>query len=124
MLREWKGVRQRPEEGPRRWFTDDDMDLIVWYSEKGAKVRGFQLCYGKQTSQHAVTWLADGTYSHARIDDGEQIGGIGLKQTPILVEDGSFRAGELAARFRERAELVDAGIRNLVIERLRAFPQR
>ncbi|HKJ86628.1 MAG TPA: hypothetical protein VKA06_11165 [Spirochaetia bacterium] len=125
MLREWKGVRQRPEEGPRRWFTDDDMDLIVWYDKAGGNIRGFQLCYGKQTSQHAVTWLADGsTYSHARIDDGEEIGGIGLKQTPILVEDGRFDPVGLADRFRERAEMVEAGIRDLVVARLRGFPAR
>ncbi len=124
MLREWKGVRQRPEEGPRRWFTDEDMDLIVWYDSEARTIRGFQLCYGKQASQHAVTWLADGTYSHARIDDGEQIGGIGLKQTPILVEDGSFGADDLADRFRDQAEMVDARIRALVLERLRDFPAR
>ncbi|MFW6312535.1 MAG: hypothetical protein ACOC2N_01460 [Spirochaetota bacterium] len=124
MLREWKGVRQRPEEGPRRWFTDEEMDLIVWYNSEGRKIRGFQLCYGKQATQHAVTWLSDGTYSHARIDDGEQIGGIGLKQTPILVEDGGFDARELADRFGERAAMVDAGIRELVVERLRGFPKR
>ena len=123
MLREWTGVRQRPEEGRRRWFTDVDMDLIVWYTDAG-EIRGFQLCYEKQTDQHAVTWFADGTYSHARIDDGESGRAIGVKETPILVQDGVFDASEVAEAFRREAGDVDPDLRELVYERIRGFPNR
>ena len=120
MLQEWKGVRQRPEEGRRRWFTDEEMDLIVWYS--GKKVRGFQLCYNKQTGQHALTWMSDGTYSHARVDDGETGREMGLKQTPILVQDGSFDAEQLARRFRAEAQEIDSSVREFVARRVRDYP--
>ena len=42
MLTEIKGTRQIPGEGRRRWFRDDELDLIVWYEENGA-IAGFQL---------------------------------------------------------------------------------
>lgn len=119
MLREWKGVRQRPEEGFRRWFTDDEMDLIVWYEDGGA-VRGFQLCYGKQSTQHAVTWMNNGTYNHAKVDDGESRP-IGSKSTPILVQDGSFDSQGLASRFRGRAREIEEPLRSLVTEKIKAF---
>jgi hypothetical protein len=119
-LREWKGVRQRPEEGRRRWFTDEDMDLIVWYSRDGS-IRGFQLCYAKQGDQHAITWLSDGGYSHARVDDGEAGRAIGIKRTPILVEDGVPDADRILSVFDERARHVDPPIRNLVRRHLTRF---
>lgn len=124
MLREWIGVRQRPEEGRRRWFADDDMDLIVWYRESDDSVRGFQLCYGKQSAQHALTWLADRGYSHTRVDDGE-VGREGSsKQTPMLVEDGTFDASALAERFVREAREIDPDVRSLVHRKLRAIGGR
>ena len=46
MLTEFKGVRQREEEGIRRWFFDDYFDLIIWY-DNNHQIEGFQLCYDK-----------------------------------------------------------------------------
>ena len=95
------------------------MDLIVWYTSDGGTIRGFQLCYEKQTSQHALTWLSGSGYNHSRVDDGEATGEIGLKQTPILVEDGTFDPRRLEIRFRAEAASVDPQIVALVCERLR-----
>ena len=43
-LREIVDVRQVPGEPKRRWFSSDDIDLIVWLDDSGAPV-SFQLCY-------------------------------------------------------------------------------
>ena len=56
MLKEIEGVRQIPEDGPRRWFVDDNMDLIVWYDENHDNINGFQLCYDKKSVQRCLTW--------------------------------------------------------------------
>lgn len=122
MLREWEGVRQRSDEGRRRWFTDEDMDLIVWYEDD--EIRGFQLCYNKQTDQHALTWFDNGTYSHARIDDGEKGGGLGVKETPILVQDGTFDSAALAGEFREHAGRLDPELATFVYDLLKRYPDR
>ena len=119
MLREWKGVRQRPDEGFRRWFTDEEMDLIVWYNTDGG-VRGFQLCYGKQTDQHAMTWMERGGYTHAKVDDGESRP-IGSKSTPILVQDGHVDSDRLSADFLKRATEIEQPIRDLVVTKLDQF---
>ena len=100
------------------------MDLIVWYRASGDSVRGFQLCYGKQSVQHAVTWLADRGYSHARVDDGE-VGREGSsKQTPMLVEDGTLDASALAEYFAGEARDIDPEVRSLVYRKLRAIGGR
>jgi hypothetical protein len=95
------------------------MDLIVWYRKSG-EIRGFQLCYGKQTDQHAVTWLSDGSYTHARVDDGESWP-IGSKSTPILVQDGHFDSERIAASFAANASYVDEPIRDLVVQKIGQF---
>ncbi len=122
MLREWKGVRQRPDEGFRRWFTDEEMDLIVWY-DSDRRVKGFQLCYGKQTDQHAMTWLSRGGFTHAKVDDGESRP-IGSKSTPILVQDGHIDSERLTHDFVSRATEVEEPIRNLVVKKLGQFVEQ
>jgi hypothetical protein len=47
MLTEVQNTRQIKNEGRRRWFTDSDFDLIVWYEADSSSIAGFQLCYEK-----------------------------------------------------------------------------
>ena len=56
MLTEFKGVRQREEEGIRRWFFNNYFDLIIWYDNSN-QIEGFQLCYDKENNEKALTWL-------------------------------------------------------------------
>ena len=78
MLKEIEGVRQIPEDGPRRWFVDENMDLIIWYTEDLSSITGFQLCYDKKSVQRCLTWQrgeegrpstlsSDGRYSIRRV---------------------------------------------------------
>jgi hypothetical protein len=117
MLTEWEGVRQRPEEGLRRWFTDDRFDLIVWYESD--EVVGFQLCYAKETAEKAVTWYRTGSYTHAKVDDGE--GPFSSKKTPVLVSDGVFEVDRVMSDFREAATAIDPQIADLVYQKLRDY---
>jgi hypothetical protein len=55
MLAEIRDVRQIPGEGFRRWFSDGDFDLIVWYA--GGEIAGFQLCYDKGRRERALKLL-------------------------------------------------------------------
>ena len=54
MLTEIEKTRQIPGEGIRRWFRDDELDLIVWYGDDGS-IEGFQLCYDKLQHERALT---------------------------------------------------------------------
>ncbi len=77
MLVEIEHVRQIPGEDFRRWFVDENTDLIVWMDESGEKITGFQLCFDKKTVQRCLTWQktvhgkpilsADGRYSKKRV---------------------------------------------------------
>lgn len=98
MLREIHDVRQVPGEPRRRWFSDEDFDLIVWLDPQDRLI-GFQLCYDKETEQKALMWLEDDGYRHSRIDDGDNPGK--MKASPVLEADGHFDREGIGRRFRK-----------------------
>jgi hypothetical protein len=118
MLSEIKNVRQVQGEGPRRWFTDEYFDLIVWYDESRTLV-GFQLCYDKQVRERALTWTRDHGYQHNRIDQGEVPGHA--KMTPVIVADGTFKPDPVTERFRTASREIDQGITTFVLDTLAGY---
>ncbi len=120
MLHEVQNVRQVPGEGSRRWFTDEFFDLIVWYGDDWS-ILGFQLCYGKNNKERALTWRRDEGFSHEKVDDGETPGHT--KMTPVLVPNGQFDVKSISARFRQESSEIDPEIAGLVIETLDSYPR-
>ena len=105
-MHELQNVRQIPGEGLRRWFSDSEMDLIIWENHHG-NIQNFQLCYGKGIDEHAFTWRRSNSYSHEKVDDGERTK-MGHKSTPILVPDGKFDPAALANFFAARSQKIDS----------------
>lgn len=117
MLVEIRDVRQVPGEGRRRWFTDRDFDLIVWYADEA--VNGFQLCYDKQNTERALTWYRPARFVHTRVDTGEAP--FGPKKSPVLVQDGVFDRDAVAHRFRRASRGMDPEIAGLVSRMLAEY---
>lgn len=88
MLRAIRNVRQIPGEPPRRWFSSDRLDLVVWNDDSGAPL-GFQFCYDKGGAERALRWDAASGFRFLGIDDGEGEGGLRYKASPILIADGA-----------------------------------
>lgn len=119
MLREFKKVSQpRETPGYRRWFSDEDMELIVWYSPAGA-IRGFQLCYDRNGRERAFTWHVEAGMVHTAVDEGED--SPLRNDAPILLPDGVPRTDRVLADFKARAGGLEPVLVDLVTERLEAF---
>ena len=56
MLEEYKEVRQREGEGFRRFFSNSEYDLIVWYDLSINEISGFQICYDKRLKETVFTY--------------------------------------------------------------------
>lgn len=91
-----KYVRQIEGKGHRRWFLDEYFDLILWEDKNGDILR-FELCYGKDKDEHALTWDYPANHMHLKVDDGEDRLGI-HKMTPILLADGYFDKETIAGK--------------------------
>jgi hypothetical protein len=122
MLTEYSGVRQIPGHRPRRWFHSEDEDLIVWYANDGS-IFGFQLCYDKQKSERALTWLPQSGFSHSRVDDGEGPA-LTYKRTPVLVADGVLDASAVSSRFLRISKALPRDVFEFVAGKLREYAER
>jgi hypothetical protein len=120
MLLETKNTQQIKGEPFRRWFSDPNLDLIVWY-DANKSITGFQLCYKLEGEEKALTWTADQGFSHKRIDDGENRPAR-HKMTPILVPDGVFDKKTITFIFESASQQLDADIRAFVRKKLAESP--
>lgn len=120
MLREISSTRQNSEHTTKRWFTDSDMDLFIWFNhETPAR---FQLSYNKRALEHALTWDIKSGFNHYRVDDGEQQSLFKYKMTPILLADGEFDAATVARSFLRSSENIEESLADFIYARLLEFP--
>lgn len=119
MLREIQNCRQVPKEPFRRWFMDQTMDLIVWYvDETLADLVGFQLCYDKDTKEHAVTWYASGRRSFLSIEDNST---PMTNSSPILNANGVLNRELVLKKFLANCTQVDPELVQTVTLALSGF---
>ena len=107
-------------ERQRKWFADDDFDLIVWFGEDGG-IWGFQFCYDHDRAECALTWTTEAGYSHDRVDDGEP--NPTKNRTPILVPDGQFASDEIMRRFHDSSAELETAVRDFIFDKLRGYPR-
>lgn len=118
MLREFPNVRQEPE-GHRRLFCDQEFDLYAWYDCPEGHLFGFQLVYFEEQTQKAFTWTETEGYRHNAVDGWDS---GRFNQTPLLVPDGAFSPQPLMRRLQPLLGEVDPAVRQLVVDRITAFP--
>jgi hypothetical protein len=111
MLGEIAGLSQPAGPGRRRWFADEELDLIVYYSDAGT-VEGFELCYGKTGAEGSFTWKKTGGLTHAAVDQGEDL--PTKNRTPIHVPGPAPRAAAVLGDFEARSSELDPALRQLV----------
>ncbi|MDP7250834.1 MAG: hypothetical protein QGF00_14610 [Planctomycetota bacterium] len=126
MLREVLMVKQVPGQPFRRWFTDQQHDLYVWYDDRRREIIGFQFCYGRNKDEKALTYLDDRGWKHSCVDDGEtrksEKGTTILgpaHMTPIMTKEAGYDAPELANRFGEASGDLDPEIAEYVQDKIR-----
>ena len=87
----------------RRWFSSNDMDVIIWIDENRS-IRAFELYYDKNVNEHVLVWRDRSGFSHLAVDDGEQKPVLNYKETPILIPDGVFEADRIMRLFETTRE--------------------
>ncbi len=103
---------------PRRWFSDDYFDLILWLRQDGS-LSGFQLCYDKKKQERALTWSGESGFRHEAVDQGET--NPAKNRSPILVPDGLCPISEITSLFLARSSELEPSIRSFIETRLREY---
>ena len=111
-------VIARAREPHRRWFSDDDFDLFVWFDGVGT-ISWFELCYDRSDVERALTWTPIRGYEHWRVSAGDDAG-MNYDMTPILVPDNTeFPKDRIIAAFAAAANTLEPTVRSFVLQRLR-----
>ena len=103
MLQELKNVKQIEGEGLRRWFVDDDIELILWY-DLTRRLEGFQICYDKMAGTRTITW------KKAVTPEGEA--------KSVLLSDGPYNRSRLLALAERSTRGLDETLRSFIMDRL------
>ncbi|MDX2226854.1 MAG: hypothetical protein SFY92_07180 [Verrucomicrobiae bacterium] len=117
MLKEYPSSQREPKLR-RRWFSDDSLDLIVWFNAR-REIRAFQICYGKPYEEHAVAWSAESGFFHSRIDDGEE--NPGKNKTPVFGRELPPLKDRLLGEFRTRSQSLSPLLSRFILEKLESM---
>jgi len=113
-LVENKNVRQRPEEGFRRWFLNDYFDVIVWYESAAGELTGFQLCYNRTVDERAFTWQRNKRSSHF-VSSGSDERGTPWIATAVLHGDAGVVPPAVLERLRAEQGDLDDTLLELIV---------
>lgn len=120
MLREITTIWQNSSAQQRRWFTDADMDLFVWFCDRIPTE--FQLSYGKRDIEYTISWKRDEGFSHYCVDDGENRPAR-YKMTPILLDQAELNISQIARSFLAAREAMNPGLAGFIYARLLEQPR-
>ena len=116
MLREIINIRQVEGEPKRRWFSDTELDLYIWYGDDDTVIQ-FQICYDKGPKEQALTWREGEGIVHQAVDDGE--GGIyRMKSTPVITGASRYDAGRIAGLITRHGGKLEHDLYEFILSRL------
>ena len=119
MLQEISNIQQKAQGKFRRWFTDNNMDLFVWFSHNVPV--GFQLSYNKQADEKSICWDAKTRFQHYTIDTGETEP-LNYKETPMCLFDDEFDMDSVAPDFLHRSAQIESSLAAFIYERIMEYP--
>jgi hypothetical protein len=115
MLRELPHVRQVPGDRYRRWFSNEALEVVVWYEPTGS-IFGFQICYDLQEEPRALTWTPKSGFSHAAVDGGED--SVMSNRSPMLRPGAIYDAGLLDQAFHASSAGLPAPEKRFIEDKL------
>ena len=121
LLHENKEVRQRPEEGYRRWFVNDYFDIILWYDHEGGELTGFQVCFSKNKDERAFSWQKNEYASSHYVSDPVRETGTSGLATNILYGYAGIIPGETIRRLKDEKGELDDEILSLILESIETY---
>lgn len=114
-MKEITNVRQHPSEHRRRWFCDEDFELIVWFEEPDRIVM-FELSYDLQGDWRALRWREASGFEHFTVDDGEDR--PHRNAAPMLRPNPKVPPKEMFDAFESRSNSLDSHVAGFVRTRL------
>lgn len=117
-------VRQRDNEGWRRWFVNDFFDIILWYSKKDGELIGFQVCYGRGTADERAYTYEFSSQSHHFVAEGQKPNSLGKLGTAILTGHAGRIPQHVLDKLVDEAGDLPSNMLRLILEKAGEFNNR
>ena len=118
MLHEILDVHQRPGEPLRRWFEDNDFQLIVWI--EAHEISAFELSHDLASHWRVIKWSRTRGLMYYEVDEGE--GTAHKPQAAVELRDAcslsKAQAQHVAQRFNTASQNIDCNIARVVYHTL------
>ncbi len=119
-MTEFVNVRQRENEGFRKWYLNSFFDVILWYKKNKKDFIGFQFCFSRNNNEKAFTWTKKYT-SNRLVSDTFFEKGVSHMSTGILKGEGGRIPDEVIIRFQNESEIIDKEIKELIIKKIEQY---
>ncbi|THB62625.1 MAG: hypothetical protein D6B26_07305 [Spirochaetaceae bacterium] len=113
-------VRQREDEGFRRWFVNSFFEVILWYKANKADLIGFQFCYSRKNNEKAFTWTSEYA-SNRLVSDTFYETGMSHMSTGVLKGEGGAIPEDIIKRFDMESGILGEEIKTLIIEKIKDY---
>lgn len=113
-------THRAPNERRRRWFSSQQLDLIVWCHDDGTP-ESFQLCYDKGRAEKALNWSPQRGFAHYAVDDGESEIGTRHKASPLLTDARAIDVGRVFSVYDAAHAALPSDVHRFVSNKLRDF---
>lgn len=119
MLHEISTIKHKSYSQLRRWFSDKDMDLFVWFVRHVPV--GFQLSYDKQTLEKSVYWDGENGFQHYAINLGE-FDSNEQNMPPLRLSDDNIDIFTIARNFLNNCDHINTSLADFIYARLLEYP--
>ena len=122
MLQEIASTHRINHRKPKRWFTDADMDLFIWF--KNNRPVCFQFSYNKRQREHSISWHVESGFSHSlvRPDNRQNKYKVLTSASPECECQCSFDAMTIARQFLQASDGIQTSLADFIFARLLEAP--
>lgn len=120
MLQEISSTHRINHHKPKRWFTDSDMDLFIWF--KNQRPICFQLSYNKRQHEHSIGWHVDAGFSHSLIKFENRHSKYQPPGTASPESEHDFKPYLIAREFLLASNCIETTLADFIFARLVEYP--
>ena len=120
MLQEIASTHRTGNRKPKRWFTDSNMDLFVWF--KNQRPVCFQFSYNKLQQEHSISWHVESGFSHTMINSGNRHTKYSAPSMTSSEHHHHFDATIIAREFLQASNHITASLADFIFARLIEAP--
>lgn len=122
MLQEISSTHRSSHHRSKRWFTDSNMDLFIWFEYK--VLICFQLSYNKQQQETSLGWHIETGFTHSLVKATKYHTIQGARATTLSEGECGHDAAAIAREFLQASDQIEVTLADFIFARLLEVPRR